>query len=100
MQPLARSRMSRNNRALLVFVPLLLSASSVNAVLFYSTGDPNYNTSAPTGSLTNSGWQYQGIWGDFLGTPIAPKYFITAQHVGGVIGQTFNFRGVQYTTTA
>jgi len=92
--------MSRNNRALLVFVPLLLSASSVNAVLFYSTGDPNYNTSVPTGSLTNSGWQYQGIWGDFLGTPIAPKYFITASHVGGSVGDLFILNGTSYTTTA
>src|SRR5439155_5708181 len=36
--------------------------------------------------------------GGFLGTGIAPKYFITAHHVGGSVGQTFDFRGVLYTT--
>lgn len=100
MQPLARSCVNRSSRALLVFIPLFLSASSVNAVLFYSTGDPNYNTTAPGGSLTNSGWQYQGIWGSFLGTPIAPKYFLTAHHVGGNVGDPFVFRGVTYVTVA
>src|SRR5207237_8860625 len=33
-------------------------------------------------------------------TPIAPKYFITAEHVGGGVGAPFVFRGVTYTTTA
>ena len=42
----------------------------------------------------------EGTWGGFLGTPIAPKYFMTAEHVGGAIGQTFVFHGVPYTTTA
>src|SRR5213596_2838434 len=76
------------------------AAFPVRAVIFYSTGDPNYNTTAPGGSLTNSGWQFEGTWGGFLGTPIAPKYFITAAHVVGFIGQTFTFRGVPYATTA
>ena len=71
----------------------------VAAVIFYSTGDPTHNTSAPTGGLTNSGWQYQGTWGVYLGTPIAPKYFLAASHVGGAIGDKFNFRGVDYSTT-
>jgi len=72
-----------------------------NAVLFYSTGDPTHNTTEPDGSLTNSGWQYEGSWARFfLGTPIAPKYFITARHVGGNVADPFLFRGVNYTTTA
>lgn len=70
------------------------------AVLFYSTADPAHNTNPPTGALTNSGWQYQGAWGSFLGTPIAPKYFLAAAHVGGAVGDSFHFRGVAYTTTA
>ncbi len=77
-----------------------LVATSANAVLFYSTGDPTYNSTAPTGVLANSGWQYEGLWGGFLGTPIAPQYFITAEHVGGAIGDTFVFGGIPYTTTA
>ena len=77
-----------------------MSVWPANAIIVYSTGDPTYNTSAPGGSLTNSGWQFEGSWGPFLGTVIAPNYFITALHVGGGIGQVFTFRGVEYTTTA
>src|SRR6266516_2228032 len=86
--------------SLAVFLAFLLSIDSARAIIFYSTGDPTYNTTAPTGPLTNSGWQYEGIWGGFLGTPIAPKYFITAEHVFVPVGQTFVFDGVPYTTTA
>jgi hypothetical protein len=45
-----------------------------------------------TGALNNSGQNvnpapsnlssYVGTWGGYLGTPIAPQYFITANHVG------------------
>src|SRR5437879_7530766 len=102
MQPLAHASVSRSGPALVAFmgVSLWLSATSTNAVLFYSTGDPTYNTTAPGGSLTNSGWQCEGLWGSFLATPIAPRYFITAEHVGGNVGDAFVFRGVNYTATA
>ncbi len=70
----------------------------VRAVLFEATGDPTYNTNAPTGSLTNSGWQYEGQWGVYLGTPIAPTFFLAAQHIGGSPGQSFVYNGVTYTT--
>ncbi len=66
------------------------------AVLFLSTNDANYNTTAPTGTLTGSGWQHEGTWGNFLGTPIAPNYFITAKHVGGTNGQEFVLNGFTY----
>ena len=66
------------------------------AIIFFSTPDPSFNTSAPTGDLADSGWDLQGRWGTFLGTPIAPNLFITAKHVGGAPGQTFSFRGVNY----
>jgi hypothetical protein len=47
-----------------------------------------------------SGWQFQGQWRDFLGTPIASSYFITAKHVGGTVGDPFTYNGHVYTTTA
>jgi hypothetical protein len=72
----------------------------VRAVIFYSTADPNYNTTAPTGSLTNSGWQWVGNWGGFQGTPIGPHHFLTARHIGGTVGDPFILNGVTYTTTA
>src|SRR5438067_1547180 len=75
-------------------------ALAAHAVLFDSTSDPTFNTSAPTGALANSGWQYEGLWGGFLGTPIAPQFFITAEHIGGTVGDTFRFAGVDYATTS
>ncbi|PYK96526.1 MAG: hypothetical protein DME19_19370 [Verrucomicrobia bacterium] len=98
MQPFTRSCASRSRLLIFVFISIWLSGHSVNAILFYSSGDPNYNTSAPGGSLTNSGWQYQASWGGFLGTPIAPNYFITASHVYVPPGTPVVFRGVSYTT--
>lgn len=56
--------------------------SSASAVLFYDTGSSLHNTAAPTGTYQDSGWQYQGYYGAYLGTMIAPQYFITAQHMG------------------
>jgi hypothetical protein len=58
------------------------------------------NKSAPTGSFANSGWQWQGNWGAFSGTPIGKNYFITASHVGGAVGQSLVLKGVSYQTTA
>src|SRR5213075_1439492 len=53
-----------------------------------------------TRALTNSGWQFQGKWAGFSGTVISSNCFITAQHVGGVLGGTFEFQGNSYTATA
>lgn len=63
-------------------------------------GDVGRNTSAPTGDLAGSGWQYEGQFGSFSGTAIAPNYFITASHIGGAVGQAFSYNGQSYTTTA
>ena len=67
----------------------LLAASAVlglgfhgRAVVFYETADPSHNATAPTGQYADSGWQYEGIFGGFLGTMISPQLFITAQHIG------------------
>jgi hypothetical protein len=72
--------------AIVVAVSLLPRAG---AIIFESTGDPTYNTTAPTGLLQDSGWQYLGNWNGFVGTPISPNHFITAAHVGGAVGNTF-----------
>lgn len=77
-----------------VFVMLwMLCATNCGAILFYDTGDSNHNTSAPGGTFANSGWQYQGTYGAYLGTIIAPQYFITAQHFG-TQGSTFTHSGI------
>jgi hypothetical protein len=78
----------------------LLSGVPAPAVIFHATDDPVYNTTAPADELEGSGWQWQGRWGNFLGTPVAPRYFLTAAHVGGQVGGVFEFRGMAYVTTA
>lgn len=82
----------------LVGLLLLGATPPARAVLLYST--PQRNTWAPADALYNSGWQLEGRWGSFLGTPISPRHFITAGHVGGSVGQTFTYRGKTYTTRA
>jgi PKD repeat protein len=82
----------------------LVSLPSCRAVLFESTGDPGFNASAPGGTLSGSGWQYEGQWdtesGYFLGTPVAPMFFLAAKHVGGGIGDVFELNGFTYHTVA
>lgn len=64
--------------------------------MLFGTGDPQANTTEPTGNLANSGWQWVGKWGKTSGIAIAPKYFITVKHVGGNILDPFVFQGRQY----
>lgn len=70
------------------------------AVIFYATDDAAFNTTAPGGGLAGSGWELEGKWLGFLGTPIAPSYFITAKHLGGSVGDSFSLGDVTYITTA
>ena len=79
------------------FGTAMLPAAAHAVIVFGSQGR---NTAAPTGALADSGWQFQGTWGAFLGTPIAPQAFITAQHIGGSIGNTFTYLSQNYTTTS
>ncbi|MEN9573058.1 MAG: hypothetical protein RL514_913 [Verrucomicrobiota bacterium] len=83
-----------------LLLPVLLGATPARAVLFYGTGDTGFNTTAPTGGLLDSGWQYQGAWGSSLGTAIAPNYFVTAKHLGCTVGDTFTYNGSSFQTTA
>jgi hypothetical protein len=81
--------------ALMFFTP-----RDVRAVIFSSTDDPEFNTTEPKGDLAGSGWQYQGRWNSFPGTPVSPRQFLAAKHVGGSVGGTFVFQGSQFTTIA
>ncbi len=75
---------------------VLNSLPSAHAVILRDS--PDRNTSAPGGILSVSGWQFEGKWGAFTGTPIAPNYFISALHVGGNVGDIFTLNGQSYTT--
>ncbi len=76
---------------------LLAMTPAAFGIILLDSDDPQQNTSTPG---DNSGWQYEGQFGDFLGTPIAPLYFVTAHHIGGYVGEPFIFHGATYLTTA
>jgi hypothetical protein len=79
---------------LLLAGSLLLPGPS-DAVILFRTGDATANTTEPAGpDYAGSGWQYEGFWGAFLGTPIAPRFFISAKHVGNA--GTLVFQGTNY----
>jgi hypothetical protein len=82
----------------IVAVVLLMVARPAAAVVFFFTGDTNYNTSAPTGSLADSGWQWVGFWGSFQAVPIDAHHFLAANHIGGSLSDSFTFHGAVYTT--
>ncbi|MDI1312775.1 PEP-CTERM sorting domain-containing protein [Prosthecobacter sp.] len=65
----------------------LLWVTPAAGVIFYDSETPTYNTTAPP---ADSGWQYEGYFGIYLGTMISPNLFITAAHIG-VASSTFNY---------
>lgn len=69
-----------------------------SAIVFYSTGDVSYNTTAPAGPLEGSGWQLQGRFNQYLGTPVGPHHFLAAKHIGGSVGNKFYYNGKVFTT--
>jgi hypothetical protein len=91
---------SRVRRSLVVSAVFatLAAGPSAQALIFITSGDPAFNTTAPGGALTDSGWQYQGNWGGLLGTPVSPNFFLTAKHGGGAVGNTFSYQGDSFTT--
>jgi hypothetical protein len=74
------------------------------AVTFYSTGDPAFNTTAPTGAYLDSGWQWEGLLerggSKFLGTAIGPHCFITAKHLAVNTSWTFSYEGQTFAVAA
>ena len=93
MLPLPARRLSW----LTILLAVLQAVRPASGVILLDSGDPTTNTGTPG---DNSGWQYEGQFGGFVGTPIAPLYFVTAKHIGGSVGMTFTFHGETFTTTA
>jgi hypothetical protein len=83
--------------ALLAALFLALDLSPIQAVILYRIGDVNANTTAPDLLFPHDGWDYEGTWGGFLGTPIAPHFFISAAHIGQAGWTTFTLQTVNYT---
>lgn len=84
------------DKTLVIALALLSFAAAADGVLLFRTGDPAANTTEPSGALAGSGWQYEGTFGAFLGTAIAPHYFVTAKHLG-TGPPHFSYHGVNYT---
>src|SRR3954452_17839974 len=90
-------RVVKLSKILLACFLCTLAADS-NAVILSRTADPTANTAAPANDVAGSGWNYEGDWGGFLGTPIAPQYFLSAAHIGQADANGhFVFQGVTYT---
>ena len=87
---------SRLRGLVLAAATLCVGAATSPGIVHLDTGDPTLYASTPG---DNSGWQYEGLFGSYLGTPIAPYFFVTAKHIGGSVGMTFAFHGDVYTTT-
>lgn len=87
--------------SLLGLLFLIASTPSTLPGIVYINPSTN-NITAPTGDYQDSGWQWQGKWGLFLGTAISPTHFISAQHINNnfSIGSVFNYNGTNYTTVA
>ncbi|MGA2498185.1 MAG: PEP-CTERM sorting domain-containing protein [Tepidisphaeraceae bacterium] len=78
-----------------------LCAQLAQGVIVDDNGTAIRNTTPPApGSVADAAWQLEGQWGSFLGTPIAPGYFITAAHIGGSSAQVFQFQGSSYSIDA
>lgn len=70
---------------------------AAHAIFLYKSA--TRNTAAPTGTWTDSGWQFEGKFSGFLGTAIAKQYFITAGHFNGSVNNPFEFQGTSFSPT-
>jgi hypothetical protein len=92
--------MSRVKNRLLAFAmgSALLCAPAWGVLVI---GPQGRNTTPPSDPGMAAAWDLEGLWntaqGSFLGTPIAPNYFIAANHVAGNSSNTFNFQSQTYT---
>jgi hypothetical protein len=96
---LMKGKVKRNSRNCAALLALAFTAGfcfPAEGIILYRTDDPTANTTAPTNDATGSGWNYVGVWGDFLGTPIASHFFLSAAHIGQA-GSNFVYQGVAYT---
>src|ERR1051325_5035956 len=79
-------------------IALVSAVVPSQAIILYGSGDPETNTTPPPATLAANGWDLQGQWSIFQGTPIGPHHFVTAAHINGGVGQIFTFHGVDFTT--
>ena len=93
-------RTMRRSVWILALCATLAGSRASDAIILARTGDPTANTTAPTDDPAGSGWNYEGQWDGFLGTPIAPNFFLAASHIGGKAGDSFTYANTTYGTVA
>jgi len=76
---------------------ICFALNRADAVILFRSGDPTANARDATMVPFTGPWDYEGLWGQFLGAPISPHFFLTAAHVGAAGGGVFIFRDVSYT---
>lgn len=91
-------RRSASRRGAVAFLLWVLSLGRVGAVVVFGPGGADRNANAPTGSLADSGWQWTGHFNAFCGVPVGRSSFLTAAHIGGQVGDRFDWRGRSYRT--
>ncbi|MBL9172898.1 MAG: hypothetical protein JNL10_05140 [Verrucomicrobiales bacterium] len=74
---------------------LLVLPREVGAIILFGSGDPDTNTTAPAGSLANSGWTTQAE-SNPSGTAVGKSHVLSAKHIGTKPGNTFKFNGLTY----
>jgi len=78
-----------------VVVALIGAGAPCGAAIVYDA--PAGLTSAPA---DDRGWNQTGSWQVGGGVAITPHYFLTAQHLGGQVGNPFVLDGVSYPTVS
>jgi hypothetical protein len=63
-------------------------------------GGAGRNLAPPSDAPRRACWDLQGQWGKYLGTPVAARWFVTAEHLGGQVGDLFLFAGQRYYAVA
>jgi hypothetical protein len=89
-------RNSRNCAALLALAFTASFSFPAEGIILFRTADPAANTTAPSNDAAASGWNYEGLFGAYLGTPIAPHFFLSAAHIGQA-SSTLSYGGSTYT---
>jgi hypothetical protein len=67
----------------------------VRAVILFGSGDPGRNTTAPTGELAGSGWQWQTDTGP-CATAVGAHHAVSAHHLGLHPGSLLSFGALTY----
>lgn len=65
------------------------------AIILFGTGDPEANSTPPTGALADSGWKSQ-TESNPSGTAVGRSHILSAKHIGTKPGNTLKFDGLTY----